>query len=447
MTIDAGGERRVMAIVGIALALLPLTTCTRWDRIYSGVQYSADGSRLHLASSGACGCVTLQNRSAEPLTLYASLHAGLAGSLVLMPRELARVRYDWAGSSGDDFYEIVAVRQGPGTTQTLATPLSDFVAAAGVTETTCESRACDYGALSMNKAATVREGGEEAQPLVQGVGFSKGDEVLQLAAPRGQCGCMLLRNISNAPLILRSSLRGRVIGGLTLPGRQPRTGSAPPSASLLPGSSAPAEDSYDYADVYVGFDWAGDLNRDTYEINALSPPGGSGEAAPDAASTPPSSSSDDQPADHTLKIGTYVRIVGRMDGMQCASRTAPQERTARAAAFLLNFQKQYPALDAALLHQMADFAAGVPGAPLPALNRATQGDISRVVEHAHVQNADGALFVLPTGDEIRCPFGDLYLDQVWPRPQGAAAAYQAPGSPTRGAAPATPPTRDKERVP
>ena len=219
---SVGGARRRMAYVSVVLVLLlPLATCSRWQKVYYGVQYSNDGTKLQVASPGSCGCVTLQNRSDETLTLYASLHDGLVGSLVLKADEMARVRYDWAGPLGDDFYEIVAAR-GPAGSETLAAPLRNFIAAEGVVDTPCDGRACDYGALSMNKAAVQRAGDQEAQALVQGVGFTKGDEVLEVAGPRGQCGCMLLRNISDTQVILRSALRGRIVGGLTLKPRKAR---------------------------------------------------------------------------------------------------------------------------------------------------------------------------------------------------------------------------------
>jgi hypothetical protein len=132
--------RRRMARVSVVLVLLlPLATCTRWQKVYSGVEYSPDGNTLKIASAGSCGCVTLQNRSDEPLTLYSSLHDGYIGSLVLKKDEMARVRYDWAGPLGDDFYEIVAMR-GPAAAPTLAAPLRNFLVAQGVHHATSATR-------------------------------------------------------------------------------------------------------------------------------------------------------------------------------------------------------------------------------------------------------------------------------------------------------------------
>lgn len=377
---SVGGVRMVRRVSVLLVLLLPITTCTRWQRVYYGVEYSNDGSRLQVASPGSCGCVTLQNRSHERLTLYASLHDGVAGSVVLKPSEMVRVRYDWAGPLGDDFYEIVAVRATPGA-PTLATPLRDYLAAEGVADTPCDGQSCDYGALSMNKAAVQRAGDQETQALVQGVGFTKGDEVLEVSAPRGQCGCMLLRNTSDLPVILRSALRGRVVGGLTLRQRLPRpvASGQTPQNGLLSGPPGPQADPYEYEDRYIGFDWAGDLNQDVYEITSLAPPGqldepdsrGTSTSAEAGVPGPPlaggaatrtpgseearvRSTAVIESSDRALRIKDYVRLVGRMDGMQCAPRISREVRAQKAKEFLQRYQTAFPDFDIVLLQRMAD---------------------------------------------------------------------------------------------
>ena len=182
--VNARGRRGVVLMV----LVLALAGCARREHVYGGVQYSADGKRLMLASHGACGCVT-QNKTNRPLTLVATLHAGPTGSMILAPEDIQRVRFDWAGPDGDDLYEIVAVDP---ESEILLTPLSDYVAFAGTDESGCGDASCSFQSLNMNRAAAAPIGQDAVQAHQRGVNYTRAikcSRSLPLGAAVAACCC------------------------------------------------------------------------------------------------------------------------------------------------------------------------------------------------------------------------------------------------------------------
>lgn len=450
-------EGRIVRIAVAACLLLATATCARSERIQYGVEPIEGGMKLRVSSLGSCGCVSFGNKTNEfppdydpkpgekppegyPVMLIAAFRQAELGRLFLDAERSIRVRFDWAGPDGDDFYELSAVRRDPTTGQVVAAKITDVINVGEVTASSCSDQTCEFGALKMNRAATAPAGQDEAEISTRGVNFTKGDEVLEVSATRETCGCLVVRNISpDEDVFLRSTLHGSVVGGLELR----RAGARPAAAQGTPpggGQAAAATGSGPmYEDRYIGFDWAGDLAQDVYVINAYGvgqvatlEPGNASPAVPleppvpskvvrsTAAATTPTVES----RDRTLKIRTYVSVVGQMNGMQCSAGIDPAVRQNNAKTHLAAFMTDYSNFDPGLLQLMANYAAGFRGAPFPpippppAIPEATFMEIQQRLDRLRSDEksgADGALFVLANGVTIRCPFGDLNLDQAWQR--------------------------------
>ncbi len=141
----------------LGLALLVVMTACRSETIWSGIAPIDDGQRLKLAAAvGLCGCTTLQNRRAEPVTLSVSMHEAEVGHATIPGRSQIVVRFDWAGELNDDVY-IISVANGRGASL-------PFISTIGVAETSewldCSEKACDFPPLNMDVAIHDRHPGE-----------------------------------------------------------------------------------------------------------------------------------------------------------------------------------------------------------------------------------------------------------------------------------------------
>jgi hypothetical protein len=455
-------SRRIVVHIGALLCLLTaFTSCARREKVHHGVEVVDGGMRLRVASLGSCGCVTLQNKTKEPreaIALVAAFKGAGIGVQVLEPDKSVRARFDWAGRDGDDVYDIIAYsvtrkvkdKAGKDTDANVRVNFAETsIDVGGVIDTRCNDEdSCEYGSLNMNRAAAAPAGQDAVQTSQRGVHAVKDDEVLEVAAARERCGCVVLRNESSESLYLTATLRGTPVGGMR----------------LVPN-----------ADRYIGFDWAGDLGQDIYVISALIPgtrrgdhgagepstvsspamstprrdgpspqppsPAPGAEPPASGASTPSAATSGPQLEipDRTVKFGGEkgVRIVGQMDGMECTLPRRDEDRQALEQKLLAEFRDRYPEEQIRpKWEQMAKYAAGARGVLIPEFDVETvkkigENRVKALLKELDTRRgpvADGAAFELPTGDRISCPFGELNMDQMWRRraPPPAAGTQRAP---------------------
>ncbi len=282
--------RQIMALWTIVVLL---ASCNR-DTILHGVSYSEDREKIEISSvMPRCGCVSLVKNSDEhpSIVLKSSLHGDPLGTVVLQKEE--RVQFDWADSDNVDRYDIRAYTD----SDELLTPIEDYVTFGEVTQLSCRESLCVFGTLALNQAWTTAGVGQGEQVPVRGVNFTRKGQVLAVSSSTGQCGCMLLRNVSQPPvsILLISQHHRRRIGSLVL---------------------KPDED------VAIGFDWGGDIAEDQYSIigREVLDANGNGEADP-ATRAPMESGADPSMALTqglmTLQLTDYMAVVGRLDEMEC----------------------------------------------------------------------------------------------------------------------------------
>jgi len=145
---------------------LKLDSAVNYQTIWAGAEVNTDENWIEVAAPEPdCGCLTLRNRSVDPLEVRASFFGTPRGSTVLQPGELTRVRFDWAGPLAEDRYQIQAFGPdgAPQSTDLLAMPPDPPVFRS------CDDLACEFGELGLNQG-------------VASVGRSLADEP-PLAAP------------------------------------------------------------------------------------------------------------------------------------------------------------------------------------------------------------------------------------------------------------------------
>jgi hypothetical protein len=139
---------------GAALALLVISLggC-RSKQVWSGAQYSLDGSSMRLAAEEpTCGCLALTNKSKNEVRLLGNFRSITTGEARLFAGEKLRFKFDWCSSNLDDVYELRAY-------DVSGQPLKlrDVIKVDGLDPwRACDKAACDYGALLMNLGETTR---------------------------------------------------------------------------------------------------------------------------------------------------------------------------------------------------------------------------------------------------------------------------------------------------
>lgn len=130
-----------------ALAAVLFTGC-RSTGLWSGARFAADGSLQVIADEPVCGCLTLTNRSAQPVILRSALGGSTLGAAVLNGNESRRFRFDWVGQRNDDLY-IIDGMDGSGRDLSLRE-----VTRMEARPVDCDSAMCIYDTLLMNVGTT-----------------------------------------------------------------------------------------------------------------------------------------------------------------------------------------------------------------------------------------------------------------------------------------------------
>lgn len=302
--------RRGRVPLVVALTLL-LSGCFNTERIFHGAAFTPKGDALMLAAlMPSCACTTISSRHpADDIELVARLHGIAVGEIVIKPGNPIRFRFDWAGPTNADVYELSAYSIEQGKRGRALVPIRDHIELEhDIVDIPCGSTTCPFGALHLNRAWAEQLGQGAAETYAVGVTMIHGGQSIAANTLPGTCGCMLLRNRTDTVLQLRSRLHGRERGQLVFPA---------------------------HGSMVVGFDFAGDNPDDAYVIE--------GTAAP-----MPGVPSDTTPA--LLTLSDYLAIVGAFNGLDCPS-AAPMDSvrleidgTAAACPFgALNMNERMPA--------------------------------------------------------------------------------------------------------
>jgi hypothetical protein len=295
----------------LLLALMIAASCNR-DDIRYGVTYQTAPDGHSVISAAAlmpqCMCMTLRNRRSSPTLVVASYYDQEIGKLLLGTGELAthRVRFDWAGPSNEETYELTAypVEESGGVQRRGTEPLSPIREAVDVVgrpvASSCDERvSCEFGTLNMQRAFSAQLAAEEGTVTRRGVDFAHAGLTLEARAEgAGQlnCGCMVLWNSSMTDVMLRARHHGTEIGSLALPAG---------------------------AVEQLAFDAAGPLPGDAYSISAtliqpMEPTAAAGPAeAGGALDTPNQVTELSAVTANDARIQDYVSILGQMNYMAC----------------------------------------------------------------------------------------------------------------------------------
>lgn len=143
---------RMRALLGGCLLLALLAGCMRYETVWSGVQWTEDGAALELAADpGLCGCVTIVNESAGPVTLRASFGPIHIGRATLAAGQSITARFDWGGDRADQTYLIDAVdSRGRKLNMLEALEIGEHTGSRS-----CAKPGCEWGPLNMKVAAEV----------------------------------------------------------------------------------------------------------------------------------------------------------------------------------------------------------------------------------------------------------------------------------------------------
>jgi hypothetical protein len=274
---------------------LTMMGCSNVEHISHGRQFTKEGKVEVGALMPSCGCISLQNTTPNKVAIESYFFGIRRGSLMLAPGEVTRALFDWAGSENSDVYELVAYNAGPdGTGREQARAQDVLREFAPASSTPCADRECPFGQLAMNRMLETEEV-EQRQTARRGVNFSS---VIEASAPLDECGCMVLKNISDKTVTLRATLHGAETGQM----------------DLAAGATAP-----------VPFDWSGNLDTDVYTVEAV---GAAAANQPPPVPDVTAPVGDGQRTAMTIRLKQYIEITGTFVGMTCKAHEA--EFTTRA---------------------------------------------------------------------------------------------------------------------
>lgn len=295
----------------VALLTFSLAGCFNNETLFHGARYSRDGKTLELASlMPSCSCTTVSSKVKNDILLVSRLHGIQMGELLLKPDDPVRFRFDWAGPSTEDTYQITAYDYKGGARGAEITGLKDQLHVdPDISSISCNSSSCPFGALSMNHAWAEQLGQSGAEMYDVGVSMMHAGKSMAANTMPGTCGCMMLRNTSSRSVELRARLHGRDRGLLVFP----------------PGEM-----------VGIGFDYAGDNPDDVYIVDALLE--GADPNAPNQSSNAPLPAAPGSAKRTTagnesiaLTLSDYVQIVGQINGVECPHSGASETDSVRLA--------------------------------------------------------------------------------------------------------------------
>ena len=157
MFADVTPSRRTApaATAAVCLAFMSLSGC-RLTEVWSGARSHSGGHSVELAAKvPLCACVSLQNRTDQPVYIEGSLDSAMTGDVVVPARSLVAQRFDWAGPKPNDFY-ILRAWTAQGSQLRFGTEVTFSVSPWG----DCAKVACEFAPMMMNVGLTGRNPGD-----------------------------------------------------------------------------------------------------------------------------------------------------------------------------------------------------------------------------------------------------------------------------------------------
>lgn len=287
------GLPKLKRMRGVALAMCVLLfagSCRNVETIEHGLKHMPDGSLWMASLQPTCGCVSLRNRSENPIALESSYFGIERGSIHLAPNEKTRALFDWAGPDNSDFYSLnaYAVDANGKLDKTRRLNIDKVTEEyAPFVNASCNDEGCPFNGLAMNRMMDDTEE-LERETAQRGINYTS---VITASAPQNECGCMLLSNTTPFDVTLRATFHGTETGQINL-----RANSTEP----------------------VAFDWAGQLDTDVYVIEGVDvqTPNDPKLAANQSADAPTSLAERPGTA-MTVRLKDHVEIAGTLVRMSC----------------------------------------------------------------------------------------------------------------------------------
>ncbi len=263
--------------------VLSLAGCNS-ETLFNGTKLTDGGAELIVASlMPSCSCMTMSAKQQTGDVVVISRRHGIeTGRFLLKPGEPRRFRFDWAGPTNADVYQVSAYSPVNGAPGRQLTPIADYVESEeDPVDVPCASQSCPFGLLNMNQAYAEQLGQAGTEKYTVGSSFIRGGKAIVLNTQAGTCGCVMLRNTSQTAIELRSSLHGRNGGKLTFPAG---------------------------ATLGIGFDYAGDSPDDAYVLEAT---------AVVAQQFVREDESSKVAGALSTAIADFVTMYGQFDGLSC----------------------------------------------------------------------------------------------------------------------------------